>query len=136
VDMESNPLNGTFFAFQQQVVLIVDDNEDNLVLLTFLVEQFGCTCINAQDGQTALELAQTHQPSLIFLDIMLPDVDGMEVASCLKNNPVTSKIAIIAVTAMARAEDKENILSAGCDVCITKPYAVEEIEALLKHYLS
>lgn len=133
--MENTPLNGANLASQQQVVLVVDDNEDNLVLLTFLVEQFDCICITAADGQTALELAEIHLPTLILLDIMLPDIDGMQVASQLKKNPITRTIPIVAVTAMARAEDRENILSVGCEDCVPKPYNVEDIEALLRRYL-
>lgn len=136
MDMEISPLNGAHLASRQQVVLVVDDNEDNLVLLTFLVEQFDCICITATNGQMALELAESYLPTLILLDIMLPDLDGIEVISRLRKNPLTRIIPIIAVTAMARAEDRERILSAGCAHCVTKPYGVEDIEALLSRYLS
>ncbi|HEY9636293.1 MAG TPA: response regulator [Coleofasciculaceae cyanobacterium] len=120
----------------QRLVLVVEDNEDNLFLLVFVIEQLGCVLLTAADGQTALDLAQRHQPSLILLDMMLPDIDGMEVLSRLRQNPSTSGIPIIAVTAMARADDRERILAAGCNEYVTKPYAVDELELLLKKYLS
>jgi CheY-like chemotaxis protein len=121
---------------QQPLVLVVDDNEDNLLLLTFLIEQLGCAFISAVDGQTALDLAQRYRPTLIMLDMMLPDMDGMEVLSHLKQNSITNTIPVIAVTALARQEDRERILSAGCNEYVTKPYVVDEIELLLHRYIS
>ncbi|NEQ28764.1 MAG: response regulator [Microcoleus sp. SIO2G3] len=122
-------------AVQQQLVLVVDDNEDNLLLLAFLLEQLGCTIITAADGQTALDLAQQQKPSLILLDMMLPDLDGMEVLHHLRQNPPTVDIPVIAVTAMARVEDRERILAAGCNEYVSKPYVVDELEVLLRRYL-
>jgi len=122
-------------AARQQLVLVVDDNEDNLMLLAFLVEQLDCTIITASDGQTALDLAKTYLPALILLDMMLPDLDGMEVLSRLRQNSLTTTIPVIAVTAMARPEDRDRILGAGCNEYVTKPYAIDELEVLLRHYL-
>ena len=68
--------------------------------------------------------------------MMLPDLDGLEVLSRIRQNPVNAKIPVIAVTAMARAQDRERILSAGCDEYVTKPYNVDEIETLMRRYLS
>jgi CheY-like chemotaxis protein len=123
-------------AAGQRLVLVVDDNEDNLYLLAFVIEQLGCALLTAANGQTALDLAQRYQPTLIMLDMMLPDIDGLEVLSHLKQNPVTAGIPVIAVTAMARKEDRERILGAGCHEYVSKPYAVDELEVLMKQYLS
>ena len=100
-----------------------------------MIEQLGCEIITAADGQTALHLAQSYQPTLILLDMMLPDMDGMEVLSRLRHNPLTTMIPVIAVTAMAREQDRERILSAGCNEYVTKPYAVDDLEVMLRHYL-
>lgn len=135
VDMEFSLSSSEPSIAQKPVVLVVDDNEDNLSLLAFLVEQLDCTILTAVNGQTALDLAKGYQPALILLDMMLPDIDGIEVLSHLKQNSLTAKIPVIAVTAMARAQDRERILSAGCDEYVTKPYNVDEIEALLRRYL-
>lgn len=126
---------GESSVVRQPVVLVVDDNEDNLSLLAFLLEQLNCTILTAADGQTALDLALSYPPALILLDMMLPDIDGVEVLSRLRQNPLTAKIPIVAVTAMARSQDRERILSAGCNEYVTKPYNVDEIEALLRRYL-
>ncbi|HEY9891391.1 MAG TPA: response regulator [Candidatus Sericytochromatia bacterium] len=127
--------SSTQSADQQTLVLVVDDNEDNLLLLAFVVEQLDCQIITALDGKTALDLAQDYHPSLILLDMMLPDMDGMEVLSHLKQNPITKTIPVIAVTAMAREQDRDRILLAGCNEYVSKPYAVDELEMLLRRYL-
>ncbi len=136
MDMELSTLYGEQPAERQPLVLVVDDNEDNLLLLAFVIEQLGCAFITAVEGLTALDLAQTHQPSLIMLDMMLPDMDGIEVMSRLRQNPLTQTIPVIAVTALARPEDRERILSAGCDEYVSKPYIVDELEVLLRRYLN
>jgi two-component system, cell cycle response regulator DivK len=116
--------------------LAVDDNEDNLGLISFTLDLFGFAFISAPDGQMTLDLAQTHQPDLILLDIMLPDLDGIEVVRRLKQDSRTKSIKIIAVTALARDEDRDRILAAGCEDYISKPYMVDDLEALLRHYLT
>lgn len=121
---------------QRPLVLAVDDNEDNLGLISFTLDLFGFAFISAPDGQTTLDLAQTHQPDLILLDIMLPDLDGIEVVRRLKQDSRTKSIKIIAVTALARDEDRDRILEAGCEDYISKPYMVDDLEALLRHYLT
>ncbi len=120
---------------QKPMVLVVDDNDDNLSLLAFVVEQLDCTILTAANGLTALDLARSYQPGLILLDMMLPDIDGVEVLTRLKQNSVTATIPVIAVTAMARSQDRERVLSAGCDEYVTKPYNVDELEVLLRRYL-
>jgi two-component system, cell cycle response regulator DivK len=136
VDMKLSLHRSDQPAARQPLVLVVDDNEDNLLLLAFVLEQLGCPFITAADGKTALDLAQRCQPTLILLDVMLPDLDGMEVCFRLRQNPLTIDIPVIAVTAMARLEDREKILAAGFNECVTKPYAVDELEVLLCSYIS
>lgn len=136
LDMEFGMGLTTQSTTPQPLALVVDDNEDNLLLLTFVLEQLNCQFITAIDGQTALDLAQRYQPALILLDIMLPDLDGFEVFSRLRQNPLTARIPVIAVTAMARPEDQERLLSAGCNEYVTKPYMVDDLEDLLRRYLS
>jgi len=117
------------------LVLVVDDNEDNLQLLVQILIILGCSYISSKHGNTAILLAQNRQPNLILLDIMLPDVDGMEVVQRLKQNPQTLRIPIIAVTAMARTEDRDRMLLAGCNDYLKKPYTIDEIEAIIRRYL-
>src|SRR5919202_2508846 len=133
--MEFSVSSGQAAVDRQPLVLVVDDNEDNLSLLAFLVEQLDCTIATAVNGQTALDLALSYPPALILLDMMLPDIDGVEVLSRLRQNPLTAMIPVIAVTAMARAQDRDRILSAGCNEYVTKPYNIDEIEVLLRRYV-
>lgn len=134
MDMERSPWHGEP-AGRQFLVLVVDDNEDNLLLLAFVLEQLGCAIVTAANGQTALDLAQRYQPGLILLDMMLPDMDGIEVFSHLKQQPQTTTIPVIAVTALARREDQERILAAGFNEYISKPFVIDELEELLRPYL-
>ncbi len=136
VNMEVSLGIGESATPRQPLVLVVDDNEDNLSLLAFLVEQMDCTLLTAPNGQTALDLVANHQPSLVLLDMMLPDLDGLEVLARIRQRPATARIPVIAVTAMARTQDRDRILSAGCNEYVTKPYNVDEIEALMRRYLS
>lgn len=120
----------------QSLILAVDDNEDNLQLISELLVIMNCCFITAKNGKEALIMAQDYQPKLILLDMMLPDISGIEVANCLKQNPQTREISIVAVTAMARREDKEQFVIAGCDDCVTKPYIIDELEAIIHRYIS
>lgn len=123
-------------CLRQPLVLAVDDNEDNLQLLTQLLMLIECSYITAADGATAVIMAQNYQPNLILLDMMLPDLDGIEVVTRLKRDPETSTIPVIAVTAMARDEDQHRFLLAGCKEYIKKPYIIEELEATIRRCLA
>ncbi|MBC7970903.1 MAG: response regulator [Verrucomicrobia bacterium] len=121
----------------QVTILVVDDDQDNLLLVNYqLLQLLNCTVISAQDGQTALTLAQTYKPDVILLDIMLPEMDGLEVARRLKQDAQTQTIPIIAVTAMARSLDQELALEAGCDDYVCKPYEIETLAAALDRHLN
>lgn len=116
-------------------VLAVDDDEDNLLLVTYALEPLNCSIITAGDSQTALEKAQQHQPDLILLDILLFRSNGLDFLHQLRKDPKTMNIPVVAVTAMARPEDKERILLAGCNDYISKPYMLEDMEAIVCRYL-
>lgn len=118
------------------LILIVDDDPDNLILLGYQVSQlFDCLMLTAADGSTALTLAKTARPNLILLDIMLPDMDGFEVARRLKQDAETRHIPLIAVTAMARVQDQELALQSGYDDYIRKPYELDALGVTLQHHL-
>ncbi|XGV98153.1 MAG: two-component system response regulator [Leptolyngbya sp. BL-A-14] len=112
----------------KQCILAVDDNDDNLLLVTQILARHDRTLLTAQSGQTALRLAQAVQPNLILLDILLPDLSGFDVLSRLKHHPATVGIPVIAVTALATAEERQKVLQAGCSDCISKPYLLEDLE--------
>lgn len=102
-------------------VLYIEDNEQNLYLVTFLLEKHGYTVIPATDGQEGIDKAAAEKPDLILLDIQLPRMDGHAVARHLRTNPELSAIPIVAVTSYAMAGDREKALAAGCNGYIEKP---------------
>jgi CheY-like chemotaxis protein len=102
-------------------VLIIEDNEANLYLTTFLLSKAGHVIVQARDGQSGVELAEAERPSLILLDIQLPLMDGYAVADALRRNPALANVPIVAVTSYAMVGDRERILAAGCNGYIEKP---------------
>ena len=120
---------------QPPLILAVEDNEDNLLLLSYALESLGCKLICQNDSLTTVLIAKEYQPDLILLDILLPGVSGIDVVRSLKQEPLTSHIAAIAVTALASAEDREHILNAGFNDYISKPYMIEDLEAVVRPYL-
>lgn len=135
MSLSNFPVHSEQINTEQPLILAVDDNDDNLQLLTQLLVLMECSYITATDGITTLELAQKYQPKLILLDMMLPDLSGIEVASRLQQNAQTASIPIVAVTAMARAEDKESFIVAGCVDYVTKPYIIDDLEVIIRRYV-
>lgn len=124
-------------SLNQPIVLAVDDNLDNLVLLEFqLAAVIDCAVVTATTGEAALHIAEHGQPDLILLDILLPDISGIEVAQRLKQSPTTAQIPIVALTALARNEDRDRILDSGCTDCLTKPYDLDDLQIVVNHHLS
>ena len=102
-------------------ILIIEDNEQNLYLATFLLEKQDYDVVQARNGQQGIELAASENPDLILLDIQLPVMDGYEVARRLKQAGETRSIPIVAVTSYAMSGDRETILAMGCKGYIEKP---------------
>ena len=102
-------------------ILIIEDNERNLYLLTFILEKRGYEVIQARDGHEGIELANRVTPALILLDIQLPVIDGYAVARELRSNPALTDVPIVAVTSYAMVGDREQIMAAGCQGYIEKP---------------
>jgi len=102
-------------------ILVIEDNEQNMYLLTFLLEKNGYSVIQAEDGIRGLAAANAHKPMVIILDIQLPGMNGYEVAGRLKNNTVLGHIPLIAVTSYAMPGDREKAMAAGCTGYIEKP---------------
>lgn len=102
-------------------ILIIEDNEYNLYLETFILEKHGHHVIQATNGDDGIILANKHIPDLILLDIQLPGMDGYEVARHIRSNQELNRIPMVAVTSHALLGDRENILAAGCNDYIEKP---------------
>lgn len=113
----------------KSTILVIEDNEQNLYLTTFLLEKHGYEVLQARDGQEGIDVALRLKPKLILLDIQLPTMDGYEVARKLKGSPALAEIPIVAVTSYAMSGDRERILAAGCAGYIEKPIDPETFAA-------
>jgi len=116
-------------------ILIVDDNPDSLEILRARLESWGYRTQLASDGEEALEKIEAAPPDLILLDIMMPRIDGMEVARRVKGNPSLPFIPIIMETALATTESKVEGLDSGADDYITKPIDFAELKARVNSML-
>jgi two-component system, cell cycle response regulator len=116
-------------------ILVVDDHEDNVELLKVRLESWGYQTLEARDGRAALEMIERELPDLVLLDIMMPEVDGIEVARRVKGNVNLPFIPIIMQTALDSVESKVQGLDAGADDYITKPIDFAELRARLRSML-
>ena len=116
-------------------ILIIEDNEQNIYLVTFLLEKNGYRVMQARDGREGIALARRSKPDLILLDIQLPVMDGYAVAHELRQNGELGNIPIVAVTSYAMSGDRERVLAAGCTGYIEKPINPETFAAEIQQYL-
>ncbi len=107
------------------LVLIVEDNELNMKLFRDLLAAYGYATVETRTGLEALELARTHRPNLILMDIQLPEVSGLEVTKWLKDDDDLACIPVVAVTAFAMKGDEQRIRQGGCEAYISKPIAIQ-----------
>ncbi|UCH90926.1 MAG: response regulator [Nitrospirota bacterium] len=116
-------------------VLVVDDEKDLVELVRYHLEKDGMKCLEARDGETALQLARERHPDLIVLDLMLPGVDGLEVCRKVRKDPKTASVAIIMLTAKAEEVDRIVGLEMGADDYMVKPFSPRELVARVKAVL-
>jgi len=114
---------------QTPSILLVDDTPDNIRVLFSSLETVGYKLLVAEDGKTALQIAEEERPMLILLDIMMPGMDGIETCKRLKQNPKTQPIPIIFMTALSEVKNKLEAFKAGGVDYITKPFQYEEVLA-------
>ncbi|HZE59390.1 MAG TPA: response regulator [Burkholderiales bacterium] len=116
-------------------ILIIEDNEANLELMSYLLRAFGHSIVGARDGAQGLEMARSGQADLVLCDIQLPVIGGREIASRLRSDATFERLPLVAVTALAMVGDRETMLAAGFDGYIAKPIApeafVQQVEAFL-----
>ena len=118
-------------------LLYMEDNEDNLYMLTLRFDVLGgYEIVSAPDGATGIALVSDERPDLILMDLNLPVVDGWEATRRLKADPATCDIPIIALTAHAMAGDREKALAVGCDEFDTKPVEFERLLAKIEQVLA
>jgi len=117
-------------------VLLIEDNEQNRYLVTFLLERSGYTVCAFADGARGIAAALTMSPALVLLDIQLPLMDGYAVARALRTNEALRSTPIVAVTSYAMPGDREKALAAGCTGYIEKPINPDTFVAEVERALS
>jgi CheY-like chemotaxis protein len=117
-------------------VLVVEDNDMNMQLVEYLLEEGGYSIVKAASGEEALSIARGGDPvDLILMDIHLPGIDGLSVVREMKTDARTSAIPILALTAHAMRGDRDRFLEAGCDGYISKPIDVKTFLSSIRTYL-
>lgn len=117
-------------------ILVIEDNQQNMYLTTFLLEKNGYEVIQAWNGIEGIKKAVEQLPDAILLDIQLPEMDGYEVAGSLKKLPEVAEIPIIAVTSFAMRGDREIIMNAGCNGYIEKPINPDSFVTEIEQYMN
>jgi len=115
--------------------LLIEDNEQNRYLVTFLLTQRGHEVVPAESGPVGIELAGRIRPDLILLDIQLPGMDGYAVARALKSDSALRDVPIVAVTSYAMLGDREQALAAGCNGYLEKPINPRTFVAEIERFL-
>ena len=116
----------------RDVVLAVDDNEQNLQLLEEYLWSWGYEAVLARDGREALELYPKHDPAIIVMDVMMPNMDGFEACQAIKSSPAGRTIPILMLTALTGTDDKIRALDAGADDFLNKPINREELRTRIR----
>ena len=116
-------------------ILVVEDNEKNMYLISFVLTEKGYEVIRAVTGEEGIKLAIKEKPDLILMDLQLPDMDGLEATKRIRKSEVDGETPIIAVTSHAMAGDRQKALSAGCTGYIEKPINPDTFMHEIEKYL-
>ncbi len=108
------------------LVLVVEDHPRNLKLVCHLLDYAGYRTVGAATAEDGIELARSHRPDLVLMDVQLPGIDGVEALARLRAEPGAGDVPIVALTAFAMKDDRERFLAAGFDAYIEKPLDVRE----------
>ena len=117
-------------------ILVVEDQEDNRRIMHDLLSDAGFEVLEAVSGDKGVEMAESHRPDLILMDLQLPGIDGYEATRQIKAKPDLQKIPVIAVTSYALSGDNDRALQAGCDGYFSKPVSPRELLAKIKSVLA
>ena len=117
-------------------ILVVDDEPTIVRLMEFILARQGHEMLVAVNGEEALEKIRAHAPDLVLLDIMMPRIDGYEVARTVRADPATAALPIIMLSAKAQEEDIRKGVEIGVDEYITKPFSPEHLVHVVAGYLS
>ena len=117
-------------------ILLIEDNPDNMDLMSYLLEAYGHTTLKAWDGEDGLVAAEREVPDLILCDIQLPKLDGFGVCRQLSQSESLKEVPLVAITALAMAGDREKVLAAGFDGYISKPIDSEQFVTQVENFIA
>jgi len=120
---------------KQKKILIADDNENIREALTYLLQDEGYKLSQAKDGAETLRKVREVSPDILFLDIMMPEINGYDVCRAIKNDPDLKKTYVILLTAKGQVEEQERGKEVGADEYVLKPFSPMEILAKIKNIL-
>ena len=118
-----------------QTILVVDDNEANLRLINAVLKTRSYHLLEAMSGEAALEILTNERPAMVLMDVQMPGLSGIEVARTIRAMPTMADLPLVAITAMAMKGDREEILAAGFNDYLAKPYKMGELLALVSRWL-
>ena len=113
-------------------ILVIEDNDDNRDILKQQLEYLGYEVVEAADGLEGLNQVAKEQPDLVIVDIMMPGIDGKEVARRLRADSKTKDLPILASTVLFHSEDIHSCLAAGCNDVLTKPFTLQQLKDRLE----
>ncbi len=116
-------------------ILVVEDNEENMYLIRFILRNKGYDVIEARTGEDGIELAIKEKPDLVLMDIQLPGIDGLETTKRIRETEAIGQPPIVALTSYAMTGDREKSLKAGCTGYLEKPINPETFIADVEKYL-
>ncbi len=116
-------------------ILVVEDNDQNLYLISFLLEKHGYEVVSARTGREAIAKALDERPALVLMDIQMPEMDGYEATRRIKAHAGTAHIPIVAVSSYAMSGDRQRALGAGCAGYIEKPIVPEGFVDQIERFL-
>jgi CheY-like chemotaxis protein len=121
---------------EHAIVLVAEDDPVNMLLISEVLTKMGFTVVEASNGRQAIDLFNLHHPQIIFMDINMPEMDGLEATQAIRSSSWLQRdIPIIALTADAMTEDRERCLQAGMNNFVSKPFRLEEIEKIVRDYI-
>ncbi|HEY6031801.1 MAG TPA: response regulator [Gaiellaceae bacterium] len=118
-----------------ELILVADDDEDILALVSLRLRRLGYRVAEARDGEAALAEVARERPALVILDLMMPRVDGYGVIRRLRADPETASLPVVVLSARARSADAAAGLEAGADAYLSKPFRAEELAATIRGLL-
>jgi CheY-like chemotaxis protein len=118
-----------------KLILVAEDDAMMQKMALKILRSRGYVCELAPNGREAVAMAGRLNPGLILMDLSLPEMNGWEATRALKADPALAGIPVVAITAHAMVGDKESAIAAGCAECLTKPYEIADLVALVERYI-